>query len=251
MSAQDRSAPRALVLGATGLLGRAICVELAGRGYALALVARDAARLRETAAALRAGGALVHPETSIDLRDLVAVAALFQGYADSLFLPDVVVVAHGLHATDAECLQDGGRFRAMVDTNLVAAAFCAEHALALLEARGTGDLIVVSSVSGERGRLRNFRYAATKAGLNAFLDGLRLSARSRAVNVVTLKPGPLASTGAVHGRTLLAALPKKVARVACDAIGSRRSVVFAPWWWRPLMFVVRVLPDWLLRRIDA
>lgn len=251
MSAPDRGAPLALVLGATGLLGRAICRELASRGYALALVARDLSRLRETASALRAQGALVHAETSIDLRDLAAVAGLFQGYADTAFLPDVVIVAHGLHVTDAECLQDPGRFRDMVDTNHVSAAFCAERSHALLQARGAGDLIVVSSVSGERGRLRNFRYASTKAALNTFVDGLRLSRAPSGVNVMTLKPGPLTSAGAAHGRILLAALPTTVARVACDAIGSRRRVVFAPWWWRPLMFMVRVIPDGLLRRIDA
>lgn len=251
MTRRDGSAPLALVLGATGLLGRAICEELGRRGYALALVSRDPPGLRDAAASLREFGALVERETIIDLCDLAAVRSLFRGFADTLCLPDVVVVAHGLHASDADCFESPGLFRAMAETNFVSAAFCAECALGLLEARGGGELIVVSSVSGERGRRRNFRYASTKAALNTFLEGLRLSRNASLVNVMTLKPGPLASVGASHGRTLLAVAPAAVARVACDAIGSRRSVVYAPSWWQPLMFMIRLMPDWLLRRIDV
>lgn len=175
VTSNDHASPLALVLGATGLLGRSICTELANRGYSLALVARDAERLRETGSALLREGANVISETSIDLRDFEAVATFFRGFADSPMR--LVVVAHGLHAADAACLADPELFRAMIDTNFASMAVCAEQSLALLEDRGGGELIVVSSVSGDRGRARNFRYASTKAALNNFLEGLRLSGK--------------------------------------------------------------------------
>ncbi len=67
----------------------------------------------------------------------------------------------------------------MVDTNLCSAAFCAARALELFDPRRGGELVVVSSVSGDRGRARNHFYGATRAGLDCFLEGLRQAGRGQ------------------------------------------------------------------------
>lgn len=139
-----------------------------------------------------------------------------------------MVVAHGIYRSNAECLHAPAEFRRMVDTNLCSAAFCAARALELFDPCRGGALVVVSSVSGDRGRARNHFYGATRAGLDCFLEGLRQAGRGE--------------------RGFLRASPAAVARVACAALGRRRSVVYAPRWWGPVMWLVRRLPAGLLAR---
>jgi len=240
----------AVIIGAYSGIATAIARELAAQRYALVLVARDAARLGAAADDLRARGAELLRTECVDLLDYAASDALFDALARDGIRADVVLVAQGVMSENEACRQDAGVFRRMVDLNFCSAAWCAERALALFDPAKGGELIVISSVAGDRGRPKNYFYGATKAGLDAFLEGLRLAQAGTRVNVMNLKPGPVDTAMSAHlPKGPLWAAPETVARVACAAIGRRRHRVYAPRYWRLVMWAVRLMPGALLVRL--
>lgn len=111
---------------------------------------------------------------------------------------------------------------------------------------------VLSSVAGERGRWSNYPYGAAKAGLTAWLSGLRARLHPLGILVQTVKPG-LVKTRMIANRpqenSRTAADPQKIARSVDRAISARRDVVYVPGWWRFVMLCVRLLPEWLFKRM--
>jgi short-subunit dehydrogenase len=108
-------------------------------------------------------------------------------------------------------------------------------------------------VAGDRGRQSNYLYGSAKAGLTAFLSGLRNRLHRRGVAVVTIKPG-FVDTPMLRGRqsppAFMVADPDRVAATIVAAIDRRRDVVYAPGYWRAVMTVIRLLPEWLFKRLS-
>jgi decaprenylphospho-beta-D-erythro-pentofuranosid-2-ulose 2-reductase len=119
------------------------------------------------------------------------------------------------------------------------------------EARGSGVLVGISSVAGERGRASNYVYGAAKAGFSAFLSGLRNRLASRGVQVVTVLPG-FVQTRMVEGLDLpprLTATPQEVALAVERAIARRRDVVHVRPVWGVIMLAIRLIPERLFKRM--
>jgi short-subunit dehydrogenase len=237
----------ALLIGACSALATAIGRELAAKGWSLVLAGRDAARLDALAADLLARGAAGAQTERVDLLDVESVDAVFDRVASSSQLPSLVLVAPGVMISNAECLRDAVALRRMVEINFSGVAHCVLRAATLLERNGGGEIMVISSVAGDRGRPKNFCYGSTKAGLDAFLEGLQLSLAGKHVNIVNLKPGPVDTPMNAHvPKGLIWSTPEVIARAACAALGKGRHRVYAPGWWGLVMWVVRLLPGRLL-----
>jgi short-subunit dehydrogenase len=93
-------------------------------------------------------------------------------------------------------------------------------------------------------------YGAAKGGLERFLEGLRNRLFRSGVDVITIKPGFVDTpmTAQVPKNALFAS-PRRVGRAIYRAIESRRSVVYIPWFWRPIMCLVTALPESIFRRL--
>jgi short-subunit dehydrogenase len=108
----------------------------------------------------------------------------------------------------------------------------------------------MSSVAGERGRPRNFTYGAAKGALNVYLQGLRTRLHGSGVRVHTFKLGPVDTPMTVdHRKTLVFARARDVAAGILTTVDRGRGEAYLPWFWRPIMAVVRSLPEPALRRI--
>ena len=178
-----------------------------------------------------------------------------------------LVMAAGLLYTEAEIVTDNGKVRLMLNVNLtetmqVLYLFAAyfEKQVAEMVARGSSlsfaekpYLCVLSSVAGDRGRGKNAAYGASKAGLSAFLEGLRARLFSFGISVISVKPGPVRTpmTAQYQGPTLLLAEPEKVARDIFNGIRARKNVVYTPGYWRFVMAIIKHLPIFLLNRLKA
>ncbi|PYV00173.1 MAG: hypothetical protein DMG26_15625 [Acidobacteria bacterium] len=104
--------------------------------------------------------------------------------------------------------------------------------------------------AGPNGRRQsNYLYGAAKAGLSVYLQGLRNRLFPSRVRVVTIKPG-FVDTPMTFGRPglFLVASPEYVARSIFKAIQRGKDVAYIPWFWRPIMFTVRMIPEWLFKR---
>lgn len=223
---------------------------LAGRGAALYLVARNAEKLDAVASDARIRGARAVAAAVADLDDVARLPELVDRAAAALGRIDLVLVAQGVLADSAACEGDAAVTARLLSTNLVGPAVLCQLAALKLAEQGSGAVVGISSVAGDRGRASNYAYGASKAGLSTFLEGLGYRLARRGVNVVTVKPGFVDTpmTADVPKNALFAP-PSAVAAAIVRAVERRRRVVYVPGFWRLVMLVIRHLPAAVMRRL--
>ena len=120
-----------------------------------------------------------------------------------------------------------------------------------METKRSGTLIVLSSVAGERGRQSNFIYGSAKAGMTAYLSGLRNYLFSKKVHVLTVKPGFMA-TKMTEGLPLnpkLTAMPKQAADCIYKAYKSKKDVAYVLPIWFLIMMVIKNIPEFIFKKL--
>jgi short-subunit dehydrogenase len=119
------------------------------------------------------------------------------------------------------------------------------------EGQRHGCIAVITSVAGDRGRQSNYVYGAAKGGVDHFLQGLRNRLFRSGVAVVTIKPGYVATpmTAGIKKSPLFISAGR-AGRSIHRAIERRRNVVYVPWFWRPIMTMVRWLPEAIFKRLQ-
>jgi len=237
-----------LVLGASSSVARAFARRVAAAGADLLLAGRDAEDLERSAAdlRLRSGG---HAEAlAFDAADFAAHAAFVercraQGGRLNVFL------AFGAMPPQSAIDADFALAEQTIAVNYTGAVSILSRLAPALEAGAC--VVVLSSVAGDRGRPKNYVYGSAKAGLNAYLQGLRARLHRRGVGVTTVKAGFLdtAMTFGLPGMAL-AADPESCARACLKAARAGREVIYFPAVWRPIMAVIRALPERLFKRLD-
>ena len=240
-----------LVLGGGSEIALATVRRLvARRTRTVILAARRPEELTEAAEELRAAGATrvetLHFDADHEVEAHTALAdEVFDRHGDI----DLVLVAAGVLG-DQEALRDPAGARAIVRTNFLglssALLACAER----MCAQGHGVLCVLSTVAAERPRRSNFVYGSSKAGLDAFAQGLGDTLAGSGVRVLVVRPG------FVHTRMTagleaapLSTTPEKVAENIVAGIASGAHTVWAPPALRYVMSVLRHLPRPIFRRL--
>lgn len=238
-----------LVLGASSAIGRALAREAALRGHAVILAGRDRDDLERTASDIRIAGRAGASVVPWDADDQSGSGALLDAVRQVPGLVNVALLA-GIMPDQAAMDADPSLAVACLQTGLVGAV-AVLHALAPeLERRRGGVVIGFGSVAGDRGRLKNYVYGAAKAGLHAYLSGLRNRLGRSGAHVVTVKPGfvDTAMTFGLPGLFLVAS-PELVARVVLDSAEKRRDVVYVPWFWWGIMAVIRAVPERVFKKM--
>ncbi len=120
-----------------------------------------------------------------------------------------------------------------------------------MERRRSGTMIVLSSVAGERGRQSNFIYGSAKAGLTAYLSGLRNYLFDKKVHVMTVKPGFM-DTKMTEGLPLnpsLTATPKQAANIIYKAYKDKKNVAYVLPVWQMIMLIIRNIPEFIFKKM--
>ncbi|MGS0747422.1 SDR family NAD(P)-dependent oxidoreductase [Halpernia sp. GG3] len=120
-----------------------------------------------------------------------------------------------------------------------------------METKRSGTLIVLSSVAGDRGRQSNFIYGSAKAGMTAYLSGLRNYLFSKKVHVLTVKPGFMA-TKMTEGLPLnpkLTATPKQAVDCIYKAYKSKKDVTYVLPIWFLIMSVIKNIPEFIFKKL--
>ncbi|NUP09620.1 MAG: SDR family NAD(P)-dependent oxidoreductase [Polyangiaceae bacterium] len=242
---------KAIFLGATKGMGRALARSMARRGDELFLLGRDLEDLDKSTADLAVDGKKPAGVATCDL----AEPASFGRVLDDAIVTlgghvDAVIVTAGLFATQDKLESDLDLCRRVLDVDFTGTVLFCEEAKKRLLAQGGGVLCVFSSVAGERGRKPVVLYGAAKAGLTRYLEGLDHKHRAEGLAVVTVKPG-FVKTGLTAGLKPppFAGEPEDVAERVLSAIDKKRPVVYAPAAWGPIMAVIRSLPRFVMRRV--
>jgi decaprenylphospho-beta-D-erythro-pentofuranosid-2-ulose 2-reductase len=249
---QTNSNPRKiLVLGATSGIAEATCRIWASQGASLFLVARNAEKLAAVAADLRVRGASYVDTAVVDLDDTDQHPALLAHAINSLTGMDIAYLAHGVLGDQPQAEQDFNTAAHILHTNFMAPVSLLTWLANFCVQRHAGTLAVISSVAGDRGRKSNYLYGSSKAGLSAFLQGLRNRVDREGVTVLTIKPGPTktAMTAAMPGSEKFADVDK-VAQSIATAIDKRRDVLYVPFIWQPIMCVIRHIPESIFKKLN-
>jgi decaprenylphospho-beta-D-erythro-pentofuranosid-2-ulose 2-reductase len=236
-----------LIIGATSAVAACIAAECAGRGERLYLIARDGDKLALLARSL--GDAVVGTALG-DFRDTNLSAALVDAADARLGGIDSAFIAHGVLSDQLETERSYEAAEDTLRVNLLSYVSFVIPIANLFESRGRGSLVVISSVAGDRGRPRNYSYGAAKGGLTIYLQGVRSRLYRLGVRVVTVHLGPVDTPmTASHEKNLFFARKEDVAKAIVRARSHGPSEAYVPWFWRPIMFGVRNMPEWLFQRL--
>ena len=242
---------RILVLGATSGIAEA-CIRLwAERGESLYLVARNAEKLAAVAADARTRGANYVDFAVADLDNTAIHPELLAHAINSLAGLDVAYLALGVLGDQPRAERSFDEAAKILHTNFVAPASLLTWLANYCAQRHAGTLAVLSSVAGDRGRKSNYVYGSSKAGLSAFLAGLRNRIDREGVTVMTIKPGPVktAMTQSMKGREKFADVDK-VAATIVKAIDNKQDVLYVPGIWRIIMGVIKIIPERTFKKLN-
>lgn len=239
-----------LILGATSAIGRALATEFACDGCRLLLTGRSSQELERLTADLRIRTGAEVDATCLDALDFESHPAFIESLGATLEGLDGVVWLIGELGRQPQESHDGATARRLINTNFTAAVSLLAPLANFLEDQGRGFIVGFSSVAGDRGRRSNYGYAAAKAGLSTYLQGLRNRLEGRHVRVYTVKPG-FVDTAMTYGLPglFLVASPEKVARSVRRMLTRPSGVYYVPWFWRWIMLVIRAIPETLFKRL--
>ncbi|MFI1013727.1 decaprenylphospho-beta-D-erythro-pentofuranosid-2-ulose 2-reductase [Streptomyces sp. NPDC020965] len=240
-----------LVLGGTSEIGLAVARRLiARRARTVWLAGRPSADLESAANGLRALGADVRTVTFDALDPDRHEETLGKLFAEGDI--DMVLLAFGVLGDQANDEADPPAAVRVAQTNYTGAVSAGLICAAALQSQGHGSLVVLSSVAGERARRTNFIYGSSKAGLDAFTQGLGDALYGTGVHVMVVRPG-FVRTRMTAGRpdVPLATTPEAVATAV--ELGLRRGseTVWVPGTLRVVMAALRHLPRPLFRRLPV
>ena len=238
-----------LVLGARSDIGKAIAHKFASLGHPIQLAARNADNLKAYKADLELRYTV--PVTLHNF-DVLSIDEHFDFLNSLPALPGIAVCAVGLLGQQQISEQEIQTAINVVRSNYEGpASIFAELANRFID-RGSGTLVGISSVAGERGRMANYVYGSAKAGFTAFLSGLRCRLAKQGLHVITVLPG-FVETKMTEGMSLpvwLTASPSEVANAIERAVRKNQDVVYVRPVWRLIMTVIRSIPEQVFKRMS-
>jgi decaprenylphospho-beta-D-erythro-pentofuranosid-2-ulose 2-reductase len=237
-----------LILGARSDVARPLARLYAQDGYRVILAARNADGLAGDATDLRVRSGREAETKEFDVLATDAHRAFLDGLGE---LPEAVVSLIGLMTPQQQAETDYKAAELMIRSNYLGLVSILGEVASRMEQRGSGVIIGVSSVAGDRGRATNYIYGSAKAGFTAFLSGLRNRLFGKGVTVITVKPGFIRTrmTEGLKLPAILTAEPDEMARAIRKAHTSKRLVVYHRPSWRLIMLIIRGLPERIFARL--
>jgi len=233
-----------ILTGASDGIGKAMAIEFAKRGHALALMARRKEALEAVKAeCLKAGSPQVILE-AVDVADEPAFEAALIRADDALGGATVFVANAGVMGRSSNAPNSWQTVKLTLSVNVMAAIHGLEVMKIRMLSRGGGILAGVSSIAGARGMPTGGAYSTSKAALTTHLEGLRVDLKRLNVSVVTIAPGFIRTpmTSHNHGYMPFLMNADQAARRFCSGILKRKRFVVAPLPYRFVYPVLQMLP---------
>ena len=237
-----------LIIGARSDIGIAVAHRFAAEGHPVQLALRQASShepVRSDIEIRHGVRATLHEFDALETNT-------HADFIDNLpTLPDVAVCVVGLLGSQAENEQDNAATIHVLRSNFEGPVSLLTILANKFETRGSGTIVGISSAAGERGRSSNYVYGSAKAGLTAFLSGLRGRLAGRGVHVVTVIPG-FVRTRMTEGLALpglITASPSDIANLIHTAVKQRKNIVYSGWWF-PIMTIIKLIPERIFKRMS-
>ena len=239
------------IVGATSAIAHETAKCFAKDNAEFFLVGRSAEKLETIANDLKVRGAKRIDTYTVDLADLDRHQALLDQIVATLEHIDVLLIAHGTLGNQQLCEQSVAETLKEFTNNCTSVISLLTLFANYFEQQKRGTIAVISSVAGDRGRQSNYVYGTAKAAITAFLQGLRGRLAKSGVSVLTIKPGLIDTPMTAElKKGLLMASARSVGEGIYKAIQHKKEVVYLPAFWRPIMFVVKSIPERVFKRLS-
>lgn len=239
--------------GASSGIGEGLALAMAKRGAIIGLVARREEMLKDLAQRCETAGgtARVFPCDVVDAHALAHAAEAFRGEFHHI---DLMIANAGVSGKSAETRDlVPAAVKEVVEINLMGAVNAVHAVLPAMLARGSGQLVAISSLAGFRGLPKSAAYSASKAGMTAFFESVRLDVASKGVDVTIIQPGfirtPL-TAGREKKMPFLMYLDDAIP-LFMRAIEKKKRFAAFPWQLATIVRAGRLMPAWLYDRISS
>ena len=237
--------------GASSGIGEALALAMAKRGATLGLLARREELLKELAGKCDSNGGRAR-YYAVDVTDAKAVANAAESLRSEFGRIDVLIANAGVGGNDSETrLFNAAAVAEVININLLGAVNSVAAVLPQMLENKNGQLVAVSSLAGFRGLPKSAAYSASKAGMTAFFESVRLDVQTKGVSVTIIQPGfiktPLTS-GRANQMPFLMELEDSIPHFL-DAIENRKKFAAFPWQMATIVRLARFFPAWLYDEI--
>lgn len=237
-----------LIIGARSDIAIAVAHCFAKEGYDIQLAARNISSLNADKSDIE-----LRYQVGVSLYDFNALEIDSHERFVSLLpkLPLVAVCAVGYMGVQAENERDLLAAVNVMRSNFEGPASILAVLANHFEQRGSGTLVGISSVAGERGRAKNYIYGSAKAGFTAFLSGLRNRLARKGVHVITVLPGFVETkmTKEMNLPSKLTAQPEEVAIAVLNAVKKKHNIIYVKKTWLLIMKVIRSIPEHFFKKM--
>lgn len=240
-----------LVFGATSKLAEETVRHIKGVGTKVMLVAQNQSKLDVIYKELKTWNPEVEYFTYIlDALDFANHQTMFDEAINKLGGLDTFFVAHGTLPDNEKIRKDATQTVKEFNINCLSVISLCTICSNFFENQRKGTIAVISSVAGERGRQSNYIYGAAKAGVSAYLQGLRNRMFEFGVTVITIKPG-MVKTPMTLGMpdSPLFAKPDKVGKDIYKAIKNKKDIIFTPSYWKIIMTIIKLIPESIFKKL--
>lgn len=236
---------KAIIVGASSGIGRYLSKILAGKGYAVGLVARRGDALRNIQGELQSTTYI----KAIDIRNRGDTLKGFTGLITEMGGVDLVIISSGIGFINPEL--DLDKELETVATNVQGFVTVANVAFRHFIRQGAGHLVGISSIAAIRGGAEAPAYNASKAFISNYLQGLRQkAAKSKlTITVTDIQPGFVDTDMAKGEGIFWMASVRKASAQIYRAIERKRSRAFVTKRWRLVAWMLKIMPDFLYHRI--
>jgi short-subunit dehydrogenase len=243
---------RAIIIGASSGIGAALARRLAVEGYTLAVLARRADLLSALCEEINSAAGEIRAIPYIhDVTDFDSVPALLSKIIKDLGGLDLCIYNAGISIPSGLKHFEFEKDRLVTEVNYLGAVAWLDPVATMFHNLKAGQIVGISSVAGERGRVGNPSYNASKAALTCYLEALRNRLTRRGVHVLTVKPGYVLTALASRVKNPLFAIsPGRAAADIARAIRRRKQVIYTASIWGLIMLVVRNIPSFIFRRMS-
>jgi short-subunit dehydrogenase len=233
-----------IIIGASSGIGWELAVQLAAKGYQLGLVARRLDKLEELSNSLPGD----HFVVQADVSEAEIAQDELSKLIETMGNVELIVLNSGVGQQEKKL--DWDIEREMIDVNIRGFAALTVVSMNYFRQRGNGHLVGISSVAAHMSGGLAPTYAATKAFVSSYLNGMRSRAEysKLPITVTTVEPG-FVDTPMVQGSPIWTATVEKAVAQLVPAILNKKGHIYITKRWRYVAWLLNIMPKWLMRRL--
>lgn len=233
-----------IIIGASSGIGWELAVQLAAKGYQLGLVARRLEKLEQLSNSLPGD----HFVAQADISKTEQAQQGLKDLIEKMSNVELIVLNSGVGQQEKKL--DWEVEREMIDVNIRGFAALTVVSMNYFRERGNGHLVGISSVAAHMSGGLAPTYAATKAFVSSYLNGMRSRAEysKLPITVTTVEPG-FVDTPMVQGTPIWTATVEKAVSQLVPAIINRKGHIYITKRWRYVAWLLNLMPKWLMRRL--